>query len=262
MAQAQSGRGKRIAGSAFVRTRQTSHENQGDFMKTWAATLLVGVFLMAGLVPESGFAETVPACAKKKTGALRVSQKCKKKRERPINLSTGSQGVTNLQGLQGPVGPTGPMGPAGPPGKSGDPDVRVYDANGQFLGFLADPTVLTVYVPELKATAPLINKPENPDYGNVVGLFETQYFSAAGCNGASYYPARYTHPEIVRKDGKFYIATAPGASRIPVASWRGTAGAACVTPNPAPEYWAVSEYQLIEVTLPFTTPVAFPLRFE
>lgn len=61
----------------------------------------------------------VPACADKKTGALRLltSGRCART-ENAITL--GGPGPVGPQGPVGPEGPTGPQGPAGPQGPKGD----------------------------------------------------------------------------------------------------------------------------------------------
>jgi hypothetical protein len=76
------------------------------------------------------------ACASKRTGALRLADKCRR-RERAVSLNVqgpagpagpkgavGPQGVAGAQGLPGTEGPAGAQGPPGPQGPKGDPGVQ------------------------------------------------------------------------------------------------------------------------------------------
>ena len=90
-------------------------------------------------------------CASKSSGALRYALACKKN-EQVVPSSMGPQGQI---GSPGPVGPTGPQGVPGTQGTKGDKGepgvglIRLYDANGQFLGYPS--ATAHVFVPSLKA---------------------------------------------------------------------------------------------------------------
>jgi Collagen triple helix repeat (20 copies) len=97
----------------------------------------LGVALVALLLSFGGFAyastsgdAVIRACANKKSGALRIANRCKRS-ERHVTWNTtgpsghvgargsaGLRGSTGARGETGPVGPQGPQGPAGPGGKT------------------------------------------------------------------------------------------------------------------------------------------------
>jgi hypothetical protein len=67
-------------------------------------------------VAASSSSPTIRACANKKTGALRLANKCRKG-ERAVSWSrTGPQGVAGLAGAKGATGTEGPKGPEGAQG--------------------------------------------------------------------------------------------------------------------------------------------------
>jgi len=89
-----------------------------------------------------------------KKGKLRIvddPSECKAK-ETPICWNVGSpQGPQGEPGEQGPPGEEGPQGPEGPPGQG---CMKIYDANGQFLGILLDtepglPGYARIFIPVL-----------------------------------------------------------------------------------------------------------------
>lgn len=175
-----------------------------------------------------------------------------------IQLIPGPQGPMGPAGSQGPQGEqglTGPKGEQGPPGPAGAIDV--YDANGQYLGQLLRPgspseSYIYIYVPSLQSTIVL----NDDDMLYVSGELE---FESYDCTGQA-----YTHLEnhmIIFKnynnDSKAYKAL--GTPKINVLAYHSfRSGGQCytVTQN------KTNVIAVQEVTLPFTLPVALPLRLE
>ena len=85
-------------------------------------SLSMGLLFGSGLLTpssaeETGQGEVLSVCITKKTGAIRVSDKCAKS-ERATTL--GGVGPQGEQGPQGEVGPVGPKGDTGIQGPKGD----------------------------------------------------------------------------------------------------------------------------------------------
>ena len=85
-------------------------------------SMTLGVFLGTGLLQssvaeESLEGEVISVCINKKTGTIRVANKCAKAERSTVLGGVGPQGV---QGEQGEVGPQGPKGDTGPQGPKGD----------------------------------------------------------------------------------------------------------------------------------------------
>lgn len=139
---------------------------------SWAALLLSSTLLVTNnLNFASSQSSEIAGCVNKKTGALRISNKCTSS-ERPISWAkqgpqgiagpqgekgetgaqgnpgpqgekgeTGAQGLQGIAGPQGPQGVSGPQGPQGPAGANGTTTTvtatvtqKVYDSTGQLLG--------------------------------------------------------------------------------------------------------------------------------
>lgn len=142
---------------------------------SWAALLLSSTLLVTNnLNFASSQSSEIAGCVNKKTGALRIANKCTNL-ERPISWAkqgpqglkgdvgpqgekgetgnagpqgekgeTGAQGIAGPQGPQGPqgiAGPQGPQGPQGPAGANGTTTTvtatvtqKVYDSTGLLLG--------------------------------------------------------------------------------------------------------------------------------
>ena len=73
----------------------------------------IALFAAAGggwAVAAQNAASTIRACVSKKTGAVRLSSRCKRKTERTVSWNAaGRAGRTGLRGAQGPPGPAGPF---------------------------------------------------------------------------------------------------------------------------------------------------------
>jgi Collagen triple helix repeat (20 copies) len=92
--------------------------------RAYAALALVGALAISGVAvaASSQSAETVRACASKRTGELRLlrgSQRCRSTETRVSWNVRGARGVAGPAGAQGTAGATGPAGPAGPQGPQG-----------------------------------------------------------------------------------------------------------------------------------------------
>jgi hypothetical protein len=95
------------------------------------------------VIPTLSHSETINACINNRSGAMRIvtdPAQCKKT-ERPLSWSTvvgvpgpqgeqGAKGDTGSQGIQGVQGIQGIQGPAGLGA------LKVYDANGDYIGLL------------------------------------------------------------------------------------------------------------------------------
>lgn len=100
------------------------------------AVLIVGFIFGSGLTPlhaedPAPTGEILSVCINKKTGALRVANKCTTterktvlggvgaKGEKGEKGDTGATGMTGETGAMGPIGATGPQGPQGERGLTG-----------------------------------------------------------------------------------------------------------------------------------------------
>ena len=86
------------------------------------AAFVIGIFIGAlAIQPVSAEpasqGEVLKVCIAKKTGVIRVANKCITGERATVLGGVGPQGE---QGIQGEVGATGPQGPAGPQGPKGD----------------------------------------------------------------------------------------------------------------------------------------------
>jgi hypothetical protein len=161
-------------------------------MKHVIHVILLGTLGTLGMAPDYAAAAELPACANKRTGAMRIAAKCKKaeiaftfntagpsgqagsKGEPGTSGPQGQKGEPGTQGLQGPKGDKGDPGPQGPKGEpgaqgakgdgglKGEPGaIKVYDQADQFVGYLVygygggDENV-NVYLPSLRAIAKIV----------------------------------------------------------------------------------------------------------
>jgi hypothetical protein len=87
-----------------------------------ALIVLAGTLVAVGAVTSASAAapdQIYRACAKKKSGTLRLVVKNRKCRRSETPLEWSSLGIQGSAGPPSPAGPQGPTGPAGPPGPSG-----------------------------------------------------------------------------------------------------------------------------------------------
>lgn len=257
----------------------------------------------------------------------------------------GPKGDAGPQGEQGPVGPQGPIGPAGPTGLTGakgDPGaqgpagaaggVKVYDANGQFIGhpfsgyntFLVPSLGRTLVIKAKEAFIP--EQPFNPITINPYEAVLANDFSLSGSNQPVYYAtvdctgigvninynSANVSTELGTLDGKIGFRSEQAAIKASdikstnINSYNCTSGqyyqneppktTSCDDPSPSffrihagpaspescstngltapcwfcsgPSTWRRAtegyyvSYKFNEVSLPFTLPIALPLRYE
>lgn len=134
-------------------------------------------------------------------------------------------------------------------------EIKVYDNNNQYLGVLLDynPAHLVVFIPSLAASWEF-------DTRSGAGCPETDVvFESADCSGTPY----MWGPHSVIFDlntllGEFYKADYSGKKNItPASSYDDDCQCRQDT-------WKAMDYYPMtnEVQMPFTTPIALPLRFE
>ena len=199
------------------------------------------VFIVSASIICSGEENIIKGCYQKKNGQLRIvsdRSKCKKS-EIPISW--------NLKGPQGPKGDTGPMGPQGIPG-----GVQVFDANGQYLGISLGGYYPSVFVPALSRSVRI-----NTETGEITPA--SLSFATDDCTGTPYLSGAASYEAYQFSLGSHKIYT--GEGMIPetryVYSYFNINGS-CVTQKNGP--WPL--VKAIEMTLPFSIPVALPLEFR
>lgn len=271
-------------------------------MKMPIITVLSGIILVS-ILPGYSSAEERSACVHKRTGALRIAEKCRKA-ESSMTLNTvgprGDTGPVGPQGIQGPKGDTGPKGDAGgPQGPKGDPgpqgipgsggSLKVFDYNNQFLGYLIDKN--TFYIPSLKALAGTEIRYKYFTYtgtgyegylmeiASLTSRSPMVYFTSTDCTGTAFYEPlepieSYGYIGRDSKTEKYYIVKDKPIIQIiahssqPVYPGAGNADGNGYTGQCTPysaegeATWVTPGRDLTEVTLPFTTPIALPFRYE
>ncbi len=229
------------------------------------------MLLVALFMANVGYAQEIKGCYNKRTGALRIANKCK----------TGELPIT--WNIQGPKGDPGIQGPEGAPGYSGP---MVYDANNQTLGILVDyPNVFFL-----------------PSVGKFIDLKDLivpktdMWFQDTQCSGTPYFPASAAGPfalnHFVYNHNGSYFTPANGLSKN-IASIRIVDNCSptsftctiicrhlyCPQINPCVPVddlipldksclgelviWENHPVNVAEqVTLPFTEPISLPLSFK
>jgi hypothetical protein len=222
-------------------------------MTTKTKILFLGGTLLGLLLGQQAEAATISACAKP-NGMWRMAtakKPCKKK-EVAVQLNSGTEASS-----------------AG--------SIKVYDHNNQLLGYLANPSDFTVYIPSLQAITLIDNSPSSSTYGQILPPIDEQtslavprYFTDGACTAGPYFLPKYPYPVVVKTNGEYRIVKdKPGLPKITIKSaqvldqtgkaltCKSLFAAQEVPAAPAPTY-DLSE----PVPLPFAPPVAFPLRFE
>lgn len=172
--------------------------------------------------------------------------------------SQGVQGVAGPQGTKGDIGQTGSRGPQGPKGDAGT-SLKLYDANGQFLGILLGmpPSDFAnnkyqTYLPDAKITLRL-----NERLGLVNDGIHI-YFLTTDCTGTPYaldpplYPFGYG-----RVGSHFYKSINAAASTLSLLSRY--EGGLCVVGDGGLQ-GGVTEVS--EIPAPFTLPLAWPPNIQ
>jgi len=153
---------------------------------------------------------------------------------------------------------------------AGNAEFKVYDANNQFLGILmgAPGSEMTLFVPSLQKALILTTKQvSNSIYYETPRPINQVIFETNDCTGTPYVPPVYIS-EIVKSaflNGFHYIDTGnprtitPG-SQVIYDPLNPAGGAVCGTVNNANSTLALPLIPL-EATLPFTFPLATPLKY-
>jgi hypothetical protein len=139
-------------------------------------------------------------------------------------------------------------------------DIQVYDNNNQYLGIfleLMDRTV-SLFIPSLSAML-IIYPEDNP--GMECGDRFNPVFESNDCSGIPY--SKGPNPLIndfspTPRGGGFYKTDFSGKKTFtPASSYDWICECQQISSYPSAEF-----YPMLEVQMPFTTPIAFPLRFE
>lgn len=227
---------------------------------TFAVLFLLGINCYAG-------SNVIYGCYEKHGGGLRIVSN---------NHSCHHDEISISWNKVGPVGPTGPQGPQGPTGPSAPPglqpqvqDPRVYDAKGQLLGIF--PTawdgLLSFFVPTLSRFLFLSSVSGDVDlsYPSVY-----LYYDGANCSGKSYLDASVRY-QILKVGSKYFVADnspavctndpAINVTWVSVPQYGDLGGLSRVC-QPVDQAVCNPVVPYSEVTLPFSMPVALPIRFE
>jgi hypothetical protein len=157
----------------------------------FSALVISGLCLIAvGLSPVFGENSEINACVNKKTGAIKIANKCLKTEYLLTWNKVGPQGPRGEIGLAGPPGPVGPQGPQGPAGTNTTTTVvqtvsqKAYDANNNLIG-----TVLGVSDQSVTVSVNGSTVSYSVSSGIIVQNTEIVYLTP-GCNGDKYHFAQ------------------------------------------------------------------------
>ena len=240
-------------------------------------SLAVICFLLAAWVPcQAADTEYIYGCENKK-GNVRVvgDPSLCKKNETPVTWNvgatgsigpTGPQGPTGAQGEQGPTGPQGPqgeqgpIGPQGPQGEQGPAGpssaMEVYDDANQLLGkyLFAHDTGWGEYL--VKVMIESLKKEASIDIFTGELKRDPFFYESTDCTGTPYLYALNIYRIVRREPGHYYT----GTYMQPVSIFANSSydGDTCYSRAGEEEGLVVAT----EVTLPFTTPVAIPIKLE
>ena len=160
----------------------------------------------------------------------------------------GYQGPQGIHGPQGPVGPTGPQGSQGIPGPPGG-GVQVFDANGHYLGISDGFPYIIIQSLSRRTSLDIVT-------GNI-SWEATLNFETTDCTGTPYFGANAEY-EVLSLLGKIYGGEKMTPEPHTISSYIDER-ATCYTIAP---YGPLHMVRAIEITLPFSTPVALPLEFR
>ena len=136
-------------------------------------------------------------------------------------------------------------------------EVHVYDNNNQYLGVMAfmDGAGIDLFIPSLGGTFRYSN-----DYSGWCGDELELIFESTDCTGTAYssspFPMIYDFSDC-SITGTYKSDYSGKISITPRSSYDWEQNCQDIDLPPAGEY-----YPYVQVQLPFTTPVALPLRFE
>jgi hypothetical protein len=210
-------------------------------------------FLFATCLTCYAQGEAVYGCAKKKGGYLRIVTD-------PSQCKSNETAVTMNQGSTDTGG------------------IKVYDANGQYLGFLLDfassnydeESYTSIFIPSLKKGIDI----RRTDYdtgddlqlgNNLRGDYFNILFESDNCTGTGFIDRdseRFSANHVFgRNQGQYYTVkpldrfTINPRSRL----WFQEEGYGCSNMYPS---YPTETYEAIKIDLPFTLPIALPLMFE
>ena len=173
---------------------------------------------------------------------------------------TGNQGPQGIQGLKGDKGDQGTQGVQGPQGLPGIGTVKVFDSNNQPLGIMLgyQPNsyfmehYVVIYVSSLAKMVGISSS--SGDIADDTILF----FNDTTCAGSPYIEPRASY-SIIKHGTSYYTADYVAPSSVQINSVD-VPGEGCFATDP--ELIPLVPAQTIVPILPFTLPVALPLRFE
>ena len=185
--------------------------------------------------------------------------------------ATGPQGLTGPAGAQGPQGIQGVQGPKGATGAPGS--MQVYDANGQFLGYLMD---INSYV-EYENYQPLGTGYKwdiyVPGLNKIVGIIQQTGQIATSFYDLLYYNNDCTGPMYSWNTSSLFEVTVSGVNHYytgggaSIVRSYGTGIKSQNVDNTCQQistpWLSVSVYPTVEVPaaeIPFTLPVALPMK--
>jgi hypothetical protein len=210
------------------------------------------LFMFAACVTCYAQGDAVYGCAKKKGGYLRIVT--------DVNQCKNSETLVTMN-----------------QGGAGSGDIKVYDAKGQYLGTLVqieteEQNTVAIYVPSVQRIIRLDASACDGDCNGSEGLiyngdegFEV-YYESNNCTGQAYvyYSFRkvtYVLPKYIDDVNIEYYTGKPMSSKtITALSSKPEGGGGCYVYSES-----LTQENVIEankVTLPFTLPVALPLRYE
>ena len=257
----------------------------GALVVIWVLAILYSLFVAY----EADAADNMffYGCMNNKTGRVRkISGDVPQCREGSTLVQwnqVGPQGVQGEKGNTGDIGPQGIQGPTGPQGPSGN-TLHLYDANGQDLGILLmskfcngsnDIQMHNVFLPALGLIFYVFETGEYSAIGvppphtafisgrecssgvDIRNGNETTWFSGQDCIGTASagVPNRYS---LIKNNFVNYYRFNSGIFDTMASSVRNSDGVCSNYETPFSRY----ALPLEEVTLPFTEPLAWPLRIE
>jgi hypothetical protein len=135
-------------------------------------------------------------------------------------------------------------------------DVYVYDNDNQYLGILLELKAghLNLFMPSLGASWYI-------EYDEIGYCYNTAYFDSADCSGTPYLRSDEPLPEAIDLSnspiGGFYKSDYNGKRTFTPGSYYESNCQCQIGPQLSDEY-----IPLTQVQMPFTTPVALPLKFK
>jgi hypothetical protein len=160
-------------------------------------------------------------------------------------------------------------------------EVRVYDADGQYLGILLYPAIIdtsitqsdstcTIYIPDVEKTMTIRNSPLCPNEprndlipGDIpITLPDGKYYQNDDCTGRPWYDY-FWDTQRIYKIGKNRYATGSESVSVNIRSHSGYFGAVLPQCTEWIERMRLCRPVLFPVEqLAFTLPVSLPLRYE